>query len=198
MEIITRKVQELTPYDQNTKKHDQKQIDNVANSVKRFGWQQPIVLGRQDYQWKHEPCLYGWKDGSAHYWAGGRKERTTITGFDLYELRNMSKEELLRFIDQQWCDGEDGETTVLFEEKPSKNTEHPTMKPVKLIARQIKNSTTTNDIVLDLFGGSGTTMIACEQLNRRCFMMEFDPKYADVIIDRWEKLTGSKAVLLSE
>ena len=156
-----------------------------------------LVLGRQDYQWKHEPCLYGWKNGAAHFWSGGRKERTTITGFDLYELRNMTKEELLRFIEEQWCDKEDVETTVLYEEKPSKNAEHPTMKPVKLIARQIRNSTNEHDIVLDLFGGSGTTLIACEQLNRRCFTMEFDPKYANVIIDRWEKFTGNKAVLLN-
>lgn len=156
-----------------------------------------IVLGRQDYQWKHEPCLYGWKEGEAHFWAGGRKERTTLTGFDLYELRDMKKDELLKFIEEQWCDREDVETSILFESKPNRNAEHPTMKPIKLIARQIKNSTQADDVVLDLFGGSGSTLIASEQLGRTCCMMEYDPKYVDVIIDRWEKFTGQKAVLLN-
>ena len=106
-----------------------------------------MVIGRQDYQWKHEPCLYGWKDGAAHYFVDDRTQ-----------------------------------TTVIDEDKPQVNDLHPTMKPIKLLARQISNSSRTNEIVLDLFGGSGSTLIACEQLNRRCFMMELDPKYVDVII----------------
>lgn len=122
-----------------------------------------MVLGRQDYQWQHEPCLYGWKDGASHLWASDRKQ-TTILEFD----------------------------------KPVRNDLHPTMKPIPLIAYQISNNTHEGDIILDLFGGSGSTMIACEQLKRRCFMSELDPKYVDVIIDRWEKFTGEKAVLLSE
>lgn len=157
-----------------------------------------IVMGRQDYQWKHEPCLYGWKDGDAHYWKGGRKERTTITGFDLFELRDKNKEDLLKFIEKQWCDSEEEETTIIYEDKPQRNGEHPTMKPIKLLSRQIVNSSKMNDIVLDMFGGSGSTLIACEQLNRNCYMMEFDPKYVDVIINRWEQFTGQKAVLLTE
>ena len=88
-------------------------------------------------------------------------------------------------------------TTVINEEKPSANDLHPTMKPVKLIARLIKNSSKQGETVLDLFGGSGTTLITCEQLNRKCRMMEYDPRYADVIIDRWEQFTGKKAVLLN-
>ena len=122
-----------------------------------------MVMGRQDYHWKHEPCLYGWKAGASHLWASDRKQ-TTILDFD----------------------------------KPTKNAEHPTMKPIKLFDYQIKNNTKKDDIVLDLFGGSGTTLIACEQNGRISYNMELDPKYVDVIIDRWETLTGNKAVLLNE
>lgn len=84
-------------------------------------------------------------------------------------------------------------TTVINEDKPTKSEEHPTMKPVKLMARLVKNSSLKNQLVLDLFGGSGSTLIACEQLERSCYMMELEPAYCDVIIDRWEKLTGEKA-----
>lgn len=121
-----------------------------------------MVLGRQDYQWKHEPCLYGWKDGAAHLWASDRKQ-----------------------------------TTILTFDRPLKNKEHPTMKPVKLFDYQIKNNTKGGDCVLDLFGGSGTTLIACEQNGRNAYVMELDPKYCDVIIHRWEKLTGEKAKRIS-
>ena len=116
-------------------------------------------MGRQDYQWKHEPCLYGWKSGAIHHWYGDRKQ-----------------------------------TTVIDYNKPVRNGEHPTMKPVGLFAYLIQNSTKEGDSVLDTFGGSGTTLIACEQLNRKCYMMELDPHYCDVIINRWETLTGRKAV----
>ena len=155
-----------------------------------------LVLGRQDYQWKHEPCLYGWKNGT-HFWNGGRKERTTITDFDIFELRDKNKEELLKFIEEYCCDHEDIETSIIYEEKPNKNADHPTMKPIKLLARSIRNSSKENDNVLDLFGGSGSTLITCEQLNRNCFMMELDPKFVDVIIARWEQFTGQKAVLVN-
>lgn len=121
-----------------------------------------LVLGRQDYQWKHEPCLYGWKDGSSHYFINDRSQ-----------------------------------TTVLDFNKPQRNGEHPTMKPVELFGYCINNSTQKNDLVLDLFGGSGTSIIACEQLNRKCYTMEFDPHYCDVILARWEKLTGNVALKIS-
>ena len=119
-----------------------------------------LVLGRQDYQWIHEPCLYGWKDGAAHTWEGDRKQ-----------------------------------TTVLCFDRPVKSDLHPTMKPIPLFAYQIGNSTKPGEIVLDVCGGSGTTMIACEQLGRKCYMAELDPKYADRIIDRWEAFTGRRAVI---
>ena len=110
-----------------------------------------MVMGRQDYQWKHEPCLYGWKDGS-HKWYSDRKQ-TTVIDFD----------------------------------RPTVSKDHPTMKPVGLFGYLIKNSTKEGDLVLDTFGGSGTTLIACEQLGRKCLMMELDPKYCDVIRKRYWK-----------
>jgi site-specific DNA-methyltransferase (adenine-specific) len=90
------------------------------------------------------------------------------------------------------------QTTILEFDKPLKSNEHPTMKPIPLIARLIENSSKIGEIVLDLFGGSGTTLIACEQLDRKCRMMELDPKYCDVIINRWENFTGKKAVKINE
>lgn len=122
-----------------------------------------ITLGRQDYQWKHEPCLYGWNEGGSHAWYSDRKQ-STVLNFD----------------------------------KPNASKLHPTMKPVPLFDYQVKNSSKPGDAVLDLFGGSGTTMIACEQNDRDAYLMELDPKYADVIIDRWEEFTGKKAELVSE
>ena len=121
-----------------------------------------LVMGRQDYHWKHEPCLYGWKEGAGHLWASDRKQ-TTILEFD----------------------------------KPSRNGEHPTMKPVELFSYCLLNNTKGGDIVLDSFGGSGTTIIACERDGRVGYLMELDPKYCDVIINRWQTLTGKEAILES-
>lgn len=118
-----------------------------------------MVMGRQDYQWRHEPCLYGWKEGAAHGWYSDRKQ-TTILEFD----------------------------------RPSRNAEHPTMKPIPLIAYQIGNSSKQGDIVADAFGGSGTTMVAAHQLNRKAYLVEFDPKYCQVIVDRMIKLDPSLEV----
>jgi len=114
---------------------------------------QTMVMGRQDYQWKHEPCLYGWKEGEAHKWYSDRKQ-TTVLNFD----------------------------------RPSRNAEHPTMKPIPLFSYQIGNSSKIGDIVADPFGGSGTTMIACHQMKRKGYIVEFDPKYCQVIVDRMRKL----------
>ena len=150
-------------------------------------------MGRQDYQWKHEPCLYGWKDGAPHYFVDDRTQATVIE--DKINLKKLKKEELLQMLQDIY--GDKISTTVINEDKPSVNSEHPTMKPIKLLSRQIKNSSRQNDIVLDVFGGSGSTMIACEQLNRTCYMMELDPRYCDVIINRWEQFTGQKAVKIA-
>ena len=154
-----------------------------------------FTLGRQDYQWQHEPCLYGWKAGAEHYFTEYRTETTVFSDARQLNLNNLKKDELKELCEKLITAGETP-STVIFEQKPARNAEHPTMKPVKLFGRLIRNSTRPGEAVLDSFGGSGTTMIACEQLNRRCYMMELDPRYCDVIIDRWEKFTGRKAVLL--
>lgn len=154
-----------------------------------------IVLGRQDYQWKHEPCLYGWKEGAAHYFTNDRSQATTYEDSASVDYKKMKKEELLKLIETLTAPKE--HTTILHEAKPNRNDIHPTMKPVKLMGRLVRNSTQKGWRVLDLFGGSGSTLIACEQLGRVCYMMELDTRYCDAIIDRWEKLTGQTAVLIS-
>ncbi len=142
---------------------------NFRGAAKDAGWavrqcliwkKSSLVLGRQDYQWQHEPCLYGWKEGASHLWASDRKQ-TTILEFD----------------------------------KPTRNGEHPTMKPVGLFEYQMLNNTKGGDIILDSFGGSGTTMIAAEKNGRVARLMELDPKYCDVIIKRWQEFTGKQATL---
>lgn len=151
-----------------------------------------LVLGRQDYQWKHEPCLYGWKEGS-HYFTEDRTQSTVYD--DKIDLKKLKKNEMLELLEKIFSNSTP--TTVLYEDKPLVNDVHPTMKPIRLMAQLIKNSTKPKQIVLDVFGGSGSTLIACEQLDRSCYMMELDPKYVDVIIDRWEKFTGQKAIKLN-
>jgi DNA modification methylase len=152
-----------------------------------------FVLGRQDYQWKHELCLYGWKDGGSHYFIDSRAESTIIEDAGL-DFKKMKKEEMQKLLEQIYSDKMS--TSVIHEDKPTKNDLHPTMKPVALMGRLIANSTRKGERVLDLFGGSGSTLIACEQLKRKCYMMELDPHYCDVIIDRWEKATGQQATKL--
>jgi len=145
--------------------HASSEIINFAKAFVDAGWllkqqliwvKSSMVLGRQDYQWKHEPCLYGWLKGDSHKWYSDRKQTTVI----------------------EW-------------DKPQRNGEHPTMKPIGLFAYQIENSSKQGDIVIDAFGGSGTTMVACEQLKRKAMVIEFDPKYCQVIIDRMIKLDPS-------
>lgn len=149
--------------------HEAANFNNAANNAglsvrEELIWEKnSLVIGRQDYQWKHEPCLYGWVEGGSHSWYSDRKQ-----------------------------------TTVMHFDKPQHSDLHPTMKPVALFDYQIKNSTKSGDVVLDLFGGSGTTIMACEQNGRNACVMEYDPKYADVIIKRWEDFTGKKAELISE
>ncbi len=149
-----------------------------------------MVLGRQDYQWKHEPCLYGWKAGGPHYFVQDRGQMTVSD--DTKDFERMSKAELIDFCRQAFSE-DSCPTTVTYCDKPLRNEEHPTMKPVPLMGRFIVNSTKGGELVADLFGGSGSTLIACEQLGRVCYTMEYDPVYCDVIVERWERLTGRKA-----
>lgn len=176
---------------------------NFEQSLNRTGLQvreqliwvkSQFILGRQDYHWRHEPCLYGWKDGAAHYFVDDRTQDTVIE--DMPNINKMSKEELKQYIKELREHFDNVPTTIIREDKPSHNSDHPTMKPIKLIAKLMKNSSKAGEKVLDLFGGSGTTLVTAEQLGRKCYMMEYDPIYADVIIKRWETLTGKKAVKL--
>ena len=153
-----------------------------------------FTLGRSDYQWQHEPVLYGWKSGGPKYFAATRAETTVID--DTVNLKKMSKGELRQML-QEILQG-DTQTTVLRYDKPLASAEHPTMKPVPLFARLIRNSSRRGEAVLDIFGGSGTTAIACEQMGRDAYLMELDPSYCDVIVARWERLTGRKAQLATE
>jgi DNA modification methylase len=160
-----------------------------------------LVLGRSDYQWQHEPVLYGWKPGAAHRWYGGRKA-TTIAELDGSVFSQNADGTVLVRVDQQslLISGTDltvqtVEPTVLWVARPSRSDEHPTMKPVELIARMLRNSTQSRDIVLDLFGGSGSTLICCEMLGRSARLCELDPRFVDVIVRRWQDFTGQAALL---
>ena len=153
-----------------------------------------LVLGRSDYQWQHEPCLYGWKDGAAHYFT---PDRTLCTVVDTWpDFDRMDKASLLDFCKRVFSKDAVA-TDIIREDKPLRNAEHPTMKPIPLMGRFVRNSTRRGGQVIDLFGGSGSTLMACEQLDRTCRTMEYDPRYCDVIIARWEKFTGRKATKIN-
>lgn len=148
--------------------HASWEVINFAKAMVDAGWllkqqliwvKNAMVMGRQDYQWRHEPCLYGWLSGDSHKWYSDRKQ-TTVINFD----------------------------------KPQRNGEHPTMKPIGLFGYQIENSSKVGDIVIDAFGGSGTTMVACDQLKRRARVIEYDPKYCDVIVKRMISLDDTLTI----
>lgn len=156
-----------------------------------------FVMGRQDYQWKHEPCLYLWKEGEAHYFIDDRTHCTVVEDggvVSIAAVAKMKKDELVELV--KYLLSPSVSTTVIDEDKPARSAEHPTMKPLKLLAKQIRNSTREGQLVLDTFGGSGYTLMACEQLGRKCRTMEIEPHYCDVIISRWENFTGEKAELV--
>lgn len=147
-----------------------------------------MTLGRQDYQWQHEPILYGWVEGVAHYFVADRTLRTVIE--DRPDFAKMTKAELVEWAEKMTA-GVQVPTTVIRGDKPLRNAEHPIMKPVPLIGRLVLNSSRKGDVVMDLFGGSGSTLMACEQTGRRARCMELDPVYCDVIINRWQAWTGA-------
>jgi len=148
-----------------------------------------FVMGRQDYQWQHEPVLYDWAPGAAHTWLGGRTYSTT---FDTRpDLRKLKKEELVEMLEALYQD-----TTAIFEDRPTASRLHPTMKPLPLIGRLMANSARAGEVVLDQFGGSGSTLLAADQLGMQARLIELDPAYVDVIIARWEEQTGGTAELV--
>ena len=146
-------------------------------------------FGRQDYKWQHEPCLYGWREGEAHYFVPEYNHPTVIDDTEHLDLKKMKKDDLVRLC-QSLLDAHIP-SDVIHVDKPLKNDLHPTMKPIVLCGDMIHNSSRKGELVLDLFGGSGSTMVACEQLGRDCYMMELSPYYCDVIVRRIIKLLGS-------
>lgn len=168
-------------------------------------WVKPsLVLGRSDYQWRHEPILYGWKAGAAHRWFGGRAKTTVFddAGEPITIMPDGSVQidiggQVLSITGSD-LSIESVEQSVIRFDKPRRSGEHPTMKPVGLISVMLGNSSARGDWVLDPFGGSGSTLIACEQSGRKACLMELDEKFVDVIVSRWEKLTGREAVLVTD
>lgn len=171
---------------------------NFRAAVKETGWllkqnlvwvKNSIVLGRQDYQWKHEPCLYGWKDGASHYFIDNRSLATVIEE-DEENLKEMTKGELISYIKTMQ---ENSPTSIFYEDKPVRSDIHPTMKPLKLIARCVLNSSKKGERVLDSFNGGGSTLMVCEKTERIYYGMELDPVYVERTIKRWEEETELKA-----
>lgn len=162
---------------------------NFRAAVKETGWllkqnlvwvKNSIVLGRQDYQWKHEPCLYGWKDGASHYFIDNRSLATVIEE-DEENLKEMTKGELISYIKTMQ---ENSPTSIFYEDKPVRSDIHPTMKPLKLIARCVLNSSKKGERVLDSFNGGGSTLMVCEKTERIYYGMELDPVYVERTIKR--------------
>lgn len=167
---------------------------SFSNAISAVGWlekqcliwvKDSFVLGRQDYHWQHEPCLYGWKPGAKHYFVSDFSLSTVLAS----SLEDKSKEELIDLIRAYQ---EVQPTSILRIKRPQANQDHPTMKPVALLERLIRSSSRQGEVVLDTFAGSGTTLMVCEQLNRINYSMELDPKYVQRILKRFERETGMK------
>lgn len=160
-----------------------------------------LVIGRSDYQPMHEPVLYGWKPGAPHRWFGGRK-RTSVAKLEAGEHVEVLEDGRVRVllsggvveIGGQDLQVEAFEPSLIRHPRPKRSDDHPTMKPVGLIERFLRNSSLQGDLVLDPFGGSGSTLMACERTGRRCRTMELDPRFADVIARRWQNYTGAPAL----
>lgn len=153
-----------------------------------------FVLGRQDYQWRHEPILYGWKAGGAHYFTEARNLSTVLDDTERPDFDAMEREELVEYVEAFYDMWNEARTSTLYCDKPARNAEHPTMKPTALIAKLIENSSKRDWIVLDPFGGSGPTLVACEAEGRIARVIEIDPKFCDVIVKRYLQLTGKQDV----
>ena len=150
---------------------------------------QSATLSRQDFNWQHEPILYGWKEGAGHYFCGNFTLTTVID--DDVDLKSMKKEQLIDMINEI---RNKASGTIIRHNRPTKSDLHPTMKPVALVERMIEWSSNPGEIVLDLFGGSGSTLIAAQKANRQARLMELDPKFVGVIVKRWQEFTGKQAI----
>lgn len=153
-----------------------------------------FVLGRQDYQWRHEPILYGWKAGAPHYFTEARNLSTVFDTQERPDFSAMSQEELLEYVESFYDRVDESPASILYCDKPTHNTDHPTMKPTALIAKLVENSSERDWIVLDPFGGSGSTLVACEAEGRAARLIEIEPKFCDVIVKRYVQLTGKQDV----
>ena len=162
-----------------------------------------FVLGRLDYQQMHEPILYGWKVGKSHIWHGGRNKKSAIVIGDILPIEEIEKDKYQLVLDDKiyLLSGknltmEEVALSVVEIDKPLSNDLHPTMKPIALIEHFLTNSSKRDALVLDCFGGSGSTLIACEKMGRKARLIELEPKFCDVIVKRWEEYTGGKAELV--
>lgn len=168
-----------------------------------------IVLGRSDYQWRHEPILYGWRPDGSHKWYGGRKKTTLLQDISGVTIRQETDGSTIftfsdglhivsiRVKDYEVLDNAlDAMSSVIYHEKPSSNDLHPTMKPVELVAKLMRNSSKRGDLVADFFNGSGSTLIACEENGRRCCAMELEPFYCDQTVRRYLAYTQREDVFL--
>jgi len=162
------------------------QLNNLKPRQQLIWNKNSLVLGRQDFQWRHECIYYGWKEGKAHYFIDDRTITTVIDAPSL-DFKSMKKEELIQRLEDVYS----LKNSVLNHDKPTKNDLHPTMKPISLLADLLKYSSKVGDNVMDPFGGSGSTLIACEELKRNAFLNELDENYVDVIVKRYINLKGS-------
>lgn len=151
-----------------------------------------FVMGRQDYHWRHETILYGWAEGAGHYFLNDRTQDTVMD--EEGSLKKLGKAELIDLIKEL---RRQENTTVWKEDRPTANILHPTIKPIALIQKAVRNSSRIGEIVFDGFGGSGSTLIAAQSIDRRAVLIEADPRYCDAIIERWEHIAGAKAKLIS-
>ncbi len=189
--------------------YSEKETENFYRALREAGFKQSsciiwvknqLVLGRGDYHSKHEPIWYGWKPGKSHIWYGGRKRTTIEESTDILPVAKLDNSSwLLNWSDLNILIHGDNlsieaiESTIIREDKPQHSPLHPTMKPVSLVERIICNSSKRKDIVLDCFGGSGTTLIAAENTGRYARLIELDPRFVDVIVKRWQDYTGGTA-----
>lgn len=162
------------------------QVNNLKPRQQLIWNKNTLVLGRQDYQWRHECIYYGWKEGKAHYFIDNRTLTTVIDAPSL-DFKAMKKDELIQRLEDIYS----LKNSVLNHDKPAKNDLHPTMKPISLLADLLKNSSHPGQNVLDPFGGSGSTLVACDELRRVAFLNELDETYVDVIVKRYINLKGS-------
>lgn len=165
-------------------------------------WRKNVhVLGRSDYHWQHEPILYGWKPTGAHAWFGGRRQTTLLEALPGAVILPDGRVQIPAGDDLYLISGQDltvevAPGSLVSVDKPTRSDDHPTMKPVALLERLLRNSSRPGGLVIDPFGGSGSTLMACEGLGRICRTLELDPRFCDVIVRRWQEHTGGVAVAL--